>query len=733
MQKKKENLDDIQNFKKKFSDMRGAWDKRWEHVRDDLKFESGKQFKPDEEDAGNNIIKNLVRKYVNRLVNPSIYHSYGVSLEAKDEQYEPVEPVLVDAIDEIIQSDSDREAIEVAYRSAVTSGYGACKIDVYTNRRGNKSIRLKPIYDVTSVYPGRYENIDGSDMECCIVVNWVDKKKAQKEYDVDIDNLYNEGSVYEGWNDKETKDCVPEVIFYNLENEKYQVFVVGGEEYSKDEFDALVMEQANVVDMLGSTQEVVADEIREVQEKVVSIRRYIGDHLVEKAKLDIPYIPLILFQGEVDYTDDDIGRSGIVKLLRDTQKLVNFYASREADIAAQSVLGMWIIDERLPLNIKQQYQNSILKNVGYVDQPFEIDGIPVKDSQYVEKRIDPSTYVMSREKAEMDSEGITGINAVSFGDAGSGMDSGYAVFLKQTQAEIATIHYQSNMEKSLKHIIKILIELIVAMDDTEVEFTDEETKETTVIPLNSLDLYCDDFNIGLTQGPINATKKQQAMLQAMQVAEQIGFNLVGDIVLENSDIPQKERYADRIYKSLPPELQDREEDDEQAIDPEAQAALDTAQAALQEKEMVVSELSRYVEMLQDALNREKEDRANDMAMKAIDASKDLAKNEANELNDMVKNLITAREKGVELPEGMATYMQSIFDNARAKVDEIVGVRKEEEIIADEDVIMPEQQMEEMIEEPEMEPELPEMPPMVEGPIQPRDAGNEVVDEITFEE
>jgi len=723
----KKDLDKIENFKEKFSSLRDCWSKRWDCVRDDLKFESGKQFKADDEENGNNVIKNIVRKYVNRLVNPSIYHSYSTSLEAYDDEYADVAQALSKEVNDIIGCDSDREAIEVAYRSAITTGYGACKVDVITNRKGKKDIKLKPIYDPTTVYPGKFENIDGSDMEECIIVNWVEKDKAKKDYQVDANALYDKDGLFSDWQDKEKADSVPEILFYKIESIKRQVFSIGGQEYTQD--DAVVMMQE-------------PDEIREVEENQVIIRRYVGDKLVEKSKMDIGCIPIVLFLGEVDYTDDDIGRSGIVKLLKYTQKMANFYASREADIVGQSAMGLWVLDDRLPYEVRQLFNDSFVKNVGSIAVPNEIDGTPLLPPQYVAKQNDPTPFVAGRKTAEEDAEVITAMNSATFGVSDTGVDSGYATFLKQTQSEIATIHYQSNMEKSLKHIVRILIDILMIISDAVVEFEGEEVDgqkaEPVSMSLNDIDMTSDDFEIGLLQGPINATKKMQNNMQLMKWAELVGFDKIGDIIIEQSDMDDKDRLADRLYKLLPPELKDREGEEDE-IDPQAQQALDEAQQAIAEKDTVISELSRYVEMLQNTLMSEKNDRKNDITKDQIKSVESMATSEARELNSLLKTFVDARKNGVDMPEGVAQQLESIFNRAELKIDTMADVQKADEDaddqqnnVAPEEIIEP--AMEEPMEEQPMvgdEELLPDMSPLVEGPVQPRDAGNEMVDEIDF--
>ena len=698
---------------KKWCEIKDEWSSTWDQVKKDLKFESG-----DQETTG--VVKNFVRKYVKRLVAPTLVHAYRSSITLHDDVEEHWVDELTDTlkkeVDKIITNEHTREAAEVAYRSAVTTGWGALRVDIDARQR----IKVKTLSDVTSVFPGPHAETDGSDMTECLIVQYITAAKAKALYDVKAEEIYESGSPFHRWGQKYGNlSKVPEIIYYEL--------------------------------------------IEENDAKHVKVSKYVGDKKVEEAQLDITYIPVILTTGEIDYTADcpaAVGRSGLVKTLRGQQKILNALLTKENEVLAQSALDLWLGSENLPADVQKALRDSITKNLGFIPLPDATPGsdLPITPPQLVNKNINPLAFASTAASTEEGMESLSGLSAASFGIPESAGESGYASYLHLVQAELSTIDWQSQYQKSLKHLIRVVIDMLLvtsnasfsieddsAQDDTQQDmFSVHQTAEET--RLKDVAMTSEDFEIGLVEGPIDTTRKQLQSQQILKVGELVGMDKLGDIVIESMELSSdvKKRLSDRIYKMLPPELQDRDEEErEEVMDPEAAAALQAAEEALAAKDETISALARYLEMLQDNLITQRQKRENDIAKEDIRYSERTANARARETANLLKVIVDAQHKGVEVPSDLISQIFNTFDIADERVAEI---RSEQEVKEEQAAAESEQFKEEVAamtatpEGPEMDQGMDQgmdlgtdlgtgefslgdvsMPPLTEGPVYPVDA------------
>jgi len=613
-------------------------------VKDDLCFESGDQWPEDDsEETMKHIVKNDIRKFTNRLVNPVIQNAYAPDLGAEDEVLEPLEAPLTKEVAKYLTKDRAREAYETAYRSAVIAGYGAFKIDVKQTRRGKEPC-ITEIQDVTSVMVDPYiETVDGSDAEDAAILTWMDGKAAKRKYgeEATVAGEWSD-SMYGGWS-RPSLDSVPELVFYQ---KKYRTSRTSTP--SED-----------------GTIELTTD-----TEPYVEIYKFVGDLLVERSTLEIPYIPIVLVVGDMKYTRKGVCRSGIVDLARTSQKLINFYASGELDLSAVPPRPLWLMpygaDEGLE-SIWDQINTKRYSRVPY--KAVDDDGATLPAPSYVQRMLDTSAYMNGRAKSEEDLESEIGITANSFGEEEHAGQSGRSVFLRQMKGEIATAHYQSNLEKSVKHAIRILIDILSATSECPVHIKNEEAGIDQETPLKEFDFSSEDFEVSLLAGPSNESRKQYGLAQLMEIGEKIGFQAFADlIVTEIPGIPNAEAVAERLYKMLPPELQDKE-DEEGAPDPEAIKALEEARMALDESEQTTQMLWDYVQQLQGELISGAEDRASKETLERMKIQKELNIAQIRAEVDLYKAELSAAKDGTTAPPA-APDTQDQVDAASLAVDEI---------------------------------------------------------------
>jgi glutamate-1-semialdehyde aminotransferase len=166
--------------------------------------------------------------------------------------------------------------------------------------------------------------------------------------------------------------------------------------------------------------------------------------------------------------------------------------------------------------------------------------------------------------------------------------------------------------------------------------------------------------------------------------------LVADILVSNLDAPGSKEVAKRLKKMLPPQLQD----DVEAPDPEALAALQTAEQTIQEQQQQIEMLYGQMQQLQSALIDNAKDRDTDLKLQQMKSETALAQTvmqqqgqnertdaqiQADAITEIAK-LAEKEAKSVALPPrkfaplvaGPQSVDQSAAINALAQIKAVAG-------------------------------------------------------------
>ena len=110
------------------------------------------------------------------------------------------------------------------------------------------------------------------------------------------------------------------------------------------------------------------------------------------------------------------------------------------------------------------------------------------------------------------------------------------------------------------------------------------------------DLGLGTYDVVCAAGPSYSTQRQEAaasMQAILQAAPQL-MQVAGDLLVKNLDWPGADELAERLKKTIPPELQDEEE---QQIPPQVQQAMQQMEQAIQEREQMIQQLMQELQSL----------------------------------------------------------------------------------------------------------------------------------------
>jgi len=255
--------------------------------------------------------------------------------------------------------------------------------------------------------------------------------------------------------------------------------------------------------------------------------------------------------------------------------------------------------------------------------------------------------------------------------------SGVAIAQRQREGDNATFHYIDNLSKGIRFLGKCMVDLIPKVYDTRrvVRLLGEDgtAREATFDPTLPQAVGEEEGELGkavaeiynptvgrydviVSVGPSFSSKRQEAaasMIETVRAVPQI-MGIAGDLVIKAQDWPGADEFAKRLKKSLPPQLQDDE--DEEEIPPKAQAMLMQAEQMVQGLQAQNQELLQGKGGLEQEAQRVSAEKASvEAAKRELEAARKVA--EAELRAKVAEATLRAKELEQRINERMAQAEQ----------------------------------------------------------------------------
>jgi len=288
----------------------------------------------------------------------------------------------------------------------------------------------------------------------------------------------------------------------------------------------------------------------------------------------------------------------VVRPQKHAQQLINYYKTRIAETISTAPISPFIVIEGQIEGYEKQWET-----LNTVNRPFltvksvDVGGRPADkpQRQVFEPPIASLSAAVMQEIDDM--KATTGIFDASLGNQAN-ETSGRAILARKDQANLTTMHYIDNLGRSFKQGGDIIAEIVPKIYDTEreIEILGEDEKQKVVTinkqyqeggKLKHYKVKDAKMSYVVTMAQAFDTKRMESfdtMQQVLQSSPDL-IHVIGDIFFRNSDLAGADQIADRLHKMLPPQLQDQDE----AIPPQAQAAIAQAQ---QQTQLAMGELQK---------------------------------------------------------------------------------------------------------------------------------------------
>lgn len=275
--------------------------------------------------------------------------------------------------------------------------------------------------------------------------------------------------------------------------------------------------------------------------------------------LHIPIVPVV---GEEVRIGRDVYRHGIVRYLKEPQRMSNYYASAETEVIALQPKSPWIGTRK---NFEQDYD--IWDTANTENHPFlQFTPDPANPAgpQRVPPPIASQAIIAGRQRASDMMRAVVGIYDASLG-AKSNETSGVAIRARDAQGDTGTYVYHANFALAIQRTGQILVDLAPHVYDTERTMRiigDDGKPSTTKINRRVIedgqervhnDITTGSYDVMTMEGPSYATRRDEARdgLTAFIQAFPAAAPVLGDVYAKMQNWPDADKIGERLEELLP--------------------------------------------------------------------------------------------------------------------------------------------------------------------------------------
>lgn len=573
---------------------------------EDMEFRVGEQW-PDNVKSSRQIdnrpclVINKTPQAIQQITNDQRQNRPSIKVNPIDDHGDIETAKVIQGLIRHIEYNSNADvAYDRAFEPAATGGFGYYRFTTgYVDHMSfDQEIRFASIPDPLCVYFDPHsQEPDGSDANWAFIVDKMSRDEFEMTYpDAELSKaghweMYTERNP--DWVEKDTVQVAE--YFYKETVRKKLLLLSDGESVFEDEID---------------DQLLLLDDVTVVSSRMTDVPRVKwckinGCEVLEETEWPGKYIPIVPVYGNEIFIKGKRHLEGIVRNVKDSQRMYNYWASAETEAIALAPKTPFIAAEGQLEGYENDWATANSRNHSVlVYKPTTVGGslAPPPQRNAFEPAVNAITQ--ARMLASEDMKATTGIYDASLG-AQSNETSGVAIQRRNHQAQTSNFHFVDNLTRSLRHGGRILIDLIPKIYDTKrtARIIGEEGEEK-IVQLNApfeekgkemiYQLDVGRYDVAVDVGPSFASKRQEAvtsMLEVIRAYPQLA-GVASDLLVKNMDWPGAQEISERLKKTLPPGLAESD-DDKAEIPPEVQAQM--------------QQMSQMVEQLTAKLNEANED------------------------------------------------------------------------------------------------------------------------------
>jgi hypothetical protein len=283
------------------------------------------------------------------------------------------------------------------------------------------------------------------------------------------------------------------------------------------------------------------------------------------------FIPIVHVPGEEVWVGENRVTHGVVRFLKDPQRLLNYMRSCSAEVVGQQPKMPWILTPGMIDGYEADWQNSGSSGKSVLIWNWNPEAPNLKPERSIAP-VPATGLAAEAAMAAEDMHRVTGIYPASLGQQSREV-SGKAIIAREKQGDTGTYVYQSMVAMAIAYTGEQLVDLIPKIYDTErqIRILGEDGKHQ-MVPVNKevaingpngvqqtvkFDLSVGKYDVVVSTGPGFQTRSQEAaqgILDLIQAFPQ-SAPILADVVAEMQDWPNRDKTIERLQSLLPPNLQ----------------------------------------------------------------------------------------------------------------------------------------------------------------------------------
>jgi hypothetical protein len=572
-------------------------------------------------------------------------------------------------------------AYDTAVNSAAAIGFGFWRLitEYESPTSFDQVIKYQRIRDPLKVFidPASVE-ADGSDQKRCAIICDVPRKEFKREYpDADMATATAMGllgqQVQPGWMDD---NYVRVVEYYYFEHEKATLYLLTTGETTTDK----------------PGDESLIKNKRDTSIPQLMWCKATAGAILERTKIMCRWIPVFPVWGNEVDIQGKVFRSGIIRDAKDPAQMYNFWMTSATEEVSLRPKTPFVGAEGQFEGHEDTWAQANSRSFAFLEyKPVTIGGVLAPPPQRSPMADVPVGMLQMAMHASDNIKAVTGLFDSSLGARGTAT-SGVQERAQQRQGDTANFHYTDNLNRSIRHCGRCLIDMIphyydakrvVRLMREDGTIDSAEVNVPKVDPMTQMvtetlnDLTVGQYDITVSTGPGYSTLREEAAEAMVAVAGDFPklMEVAGDLVIESMDWPGADKIAERIRKTMPADLTKDAEDAEDGeegpppLPPEVEQALQNASQMVDNLEQQLREAQSGLEKARiDAQSREEVARINAQG-----------KADAEEIKGMIQMLVAKMQpppalvvKAADTEESRPAASQAVEPGATGPTGEMPG-------------------------------------------------------------
>jgi len=594
---------DVQDAIEAYTKDKDSWGDIYEAARHDLSFYAGNQWEESDKQLRLELnrpalVINRLPQFVHQTVNEVRMNTPTINpIPVDDKADEETARILKGLIKHIEYSSGADVVYDTALEYAVKCGIGFIRVEHdYENEYGpNQELRLKTVVNPLAVY------LDSDSIE-------YDGKDSMRATVLDTMSEDSFKAIYPKFNPVSFQDTA------QAKTGQSKDFITVAEVFRIEETPRKIayLQDGSVADYEEGAMDGVKS-VRTLKKRKVHRYKMSGQDILEETTFPGIYIPIVPVYGEQHWSDGDRMIFSLIRQAKDAQRRYNHWASKETEVLSQAPIAPFVAGVGQTEDFADDWRNPERSTVLRY-KTTDAFGNALPPPQRIMPPPIPAGIVNAMQGAVEDMKATMGIYDNSLG-LQANEKSGIAIQARQKQGDVATFHFGDNLRRSVTQVGRIIISAIPEVYDTQrtLRIIGEEDKPE-MIGINGAMAKDQEqhfnlkdagqYDVRVSTGPSFTTLRQESadmMGQLLQAQPQL-MGVIGDLWMKNTDNPAAEAMANRIRKTIPPQLLEGE-DGNQPQDPQVAQLKQGMQNAVNE----IAQLQQALQQCQAELQNKQAD------------------------------------------------------------------------------------------------------------------------------